>query len=59
MGSLAEVEMRVSYEIQGNYGFGHRYETVTAEDSFPEAKQRLREYYENEPGIPFRIRRVE
>lgn len=48
----------MSYEIQGRYGDGYGWECVTAEDTFPEAKARLTEYRENEPGIPFRIKRV-
>lgn len=43
------------YEVQGNYGYGHGFECVTAETSFKEARERLKEYRENEPGFPFRI----
>ena len=41
------------FEVQGNYG--HGFECVTAEASLKEARARLREYRENEPGVPFRI----
>lgn len=44
------------FEVQGNYGHGHGFECVTAEEDYFEAKARLREYRENEPGVPFRIR---
>jgi hypothetical protein len=40
------------YAVQGNYG--SRWEDVTYEDTLSEARQRLREYNENEP-YPHRI----
>lgn len=43
------------WEIQGNYGYGHGWECVTSETSYSEAIQRLKEYRENEQGVPFRI----
>ena len=43
------------YEVQGLYG--GEWEAVTAEDSLDEARQRLDEYRDNEPCVPFRIRR--
>lgn len=46
------------FEIQGNYGFGHGWETVTAEESYREARDCLREYRDNEPGVPFRMKTV-
>lgn len=46
---------RDEFQVHGNYGYGHGYEEVTAEDSFREARARLREYRENEPGIPFKL----
>lgn len=42
------------FEVQGHYGH-HGYECVTAEETRGGARQRLREYRENEPGIAFRI----
>jgi hypothetical protein len=38
--------------VQGNYG--HGWEDLTAESTWGEIKQRLREYQENEPGTAFR-----
>lgn len=40
-------------DVRGDYGQG--YETVTAETSWSEARARLREYRENEPGIAFKL----
>jgi hypothetical protein len=45
--------MAFEYEIQGNYGQG--WEMVTTEDDPLEARQRLKEYNENEPQYPHRI----
>lgn len=39
--------------IMGNYGQG--FEEVCAEDNRTEAKQRLKEYRENERGIEFKL----
>lgn len=41
--------------VYGNYGYGHGSEMVTCEETFKEAKQRLTEYRENEPGVPFKL----
>jgi len=41
------------WDVRGDYG--HGYETVTAETSREEAKTRLREYRENEPGVAFKL----
>lgn len=43
------------FEIRGDYGFGHGFELVTSEEDRGEARKRLREYRENEPGVPFKI----
>ena len=43
------------YVIQGNYGYGHRYEDLTAEDTRTDAMLRLHEYRDNEPGVPFKV----
>lgn len=43
------------YEIQGDYGYGCGYETVTTETTSREAREQLRVYRENEPGVHFRI----
>ena len=44
----------IEYDIEGNYGYG--WELVTCEDTLSEAKQRVEEYRDNEPGISFRIK---
>lgn len=48
---------RDEYDVEGNYGYGDGWEAVTCEDSRREARERLREYRDNEPGVPFRIRK--
>lgn len=45
---------RVIWDVQGDYGRG--WETVTAEERFHEARERIREYRENEPGVAFRLK---
>ena len=45
------------WDIEGNYGYGDGWEAVTAEDDRKQARERLKEYRENEPGTPFRIRK--
>lgn len=47
--------MSVVYVIQGNYGYGDGWEDVTEEDTRAEGLERLREYRENEPGVPHRL----
>lgn len=46
------------YQVHGDYGFGHGFEVVCAEIDRAAAKQRLKEYQENEPGIPFKLKKV-
>ncbi len=46
----------VEYEIQGLYGYG--WECVTSEIEYLEARQRLKEYRENELGTKFRLERI-
>jgi hypothetical protein len=41
--------------VQGNYGYGQGWEDVTAEENSKEARDRIREYRENERGVPFRL----
>lgn len=41
--------------VQGNYGWGHGFEDLTAEDTYSEGRARLREYRDNEPGIRHRL----
>ena len=45
---------KIIHVVQGNYGYGHGWEDVTAEETRKEAMQRLREYLENESS-PFRV----
>ena len=41
--------------VQGRYPGPHGWEDVTAEESYREARIRLREYHENEPQYPHRL----
>jgi hypothetical protein len=43
------------FEVHGDYGYGHGFECVTAEESWTEAKIRLNEYRDNEPGVRFKL----
>ena len=36
--------------LQGNYGYGHGFEDLTAEETHREIRQRAKEYRENEGG---------
>ena len=49
--------MSIEYEIQGHYG-QHGWECVCTEETMAEARARLKEYDENEPGIRHRIKSV-
>lgn len=44
---------RDEFEIQGDYGQG--WECVTAEASWKAAREQIKCYRENEPGVQFRI----
>ena len=46
---------KIIYVVQGNYGYGQGWEDVTAEETSKEARDRIREYRENERGVPFRL----
>lgn len=46
---------KLVHVVQGNYGYGHGWEDLTAEENRKEARDRLREYRENERGTPFRL----
>jgi hypothetical protein len=46
---------RLIWVVQGNYGYGHGWEDVTAAETWKEAKGYLRDYRENERGVPFRV----
>jgi DNA polymerase IIIc chi subunit len=41
------------FDIEGNYGQG--FEMVTCETTRKMARERIREYRDSEPGIPFKI----
>lgn len=43
------------YVIVGDYGYGHGYEDLTAEDTRTDAMLRLHEYRDNEPGVSFKV----
>ena len=46
---------KLIHVVQGNYGYGHGWEDLTAEGTRKEALARLREYRENEAGVSFRL----
>ena len=48
----------IEYQIQGYYGSQYGWEKVTAEETWTEAKKRLKEYRDNEPTHPHRIKKV-
>ena len=41
---------RDEFQVQGNYGYGHGWETENTEATRKEARQSLREYRDNGPG---------
>jgi len=45
------------WNIEGNYGYGDGWEVVTSETTYKEAKECIKEYRDNEPGVPFRIKK--
>lgn len=44
------------FDIEGDYGYGDGWEVVTSESTLRAARERLAEYEDNEPGVPFRLR---
>lgn len=48
----------VEYVLQGNYGYGHGWEDLCAEETRKEVRERLREYRENECGNYRIVRRA-
>lgn len=52
---MRQRKTRDIYEVRGDYGYGHGFETVTAETTYKEAKLRRNEYQQNEPNVVFRI----
>lgn len=55
---MRERKTKDSFEVRGDYGHGHGFEVVTAEETISEARERLREYRANEPGVPFKLKKV-
>lgn len=54
---MADVRKTIDeYDIQADYGQG--YETVTCEPTLWAARQAVKEYRENEPGVPLRIKKL-
>jgi len=47
------------YVLQGDYGYGHGWEDLTASERYREVRQNLREYRENEGGTYRIIQRRE
>ena len=47
------------YVLQGNYGYGHGFEDLTASNNYWEVLQNLREYKANEGGCYRIIQRRE
>ncbi len=45
------------FEIQGYYGIDYGWEYLCEEDTYPKARERLKEYNENEMGVQHRIRK--
>jgi hypothetical protein len=43
------------YVVQGNYGYGHGWEDLTAASTRIEGKGYLKDYRDNESGTPFRL----
>ena len=43
------------YQVHGNYGPTYGYEEVTAEETLKAAREQLKCYRDNEPGISFKI----
>lgn len=48
-----ERKTKDEYQVHGHYA--HGWEEVTAEETRAEAKERLKEYRENEPGTAFKL----
>jgi len=49
---------RDEYRIESNWGYGHGWEEVTAEESLKEGRAMLKCYRENEPQASHRLRMV-
>ena len=46
------------WQIQQNWGYGHKCETVYTADTYVDARLRLKEYSKNQRHIPIRIKLV-
>lgn len=44
-----------TFVLQGNYGYGHGWEDLTAADTRAEIRGYRKDYRENEPGTPLRV----
>jgi hypothetical protein len=49
-----QAQTETIYILQGNYGYGHGWEDLTAEAMRKEARQQLRTYYDNAPEGVYR-----
>ena len=45
------------YDVQGNYGYGHGWETVTTHETKAEAIEMRDCYRVNDPDHPYRVKR--
>ena len=45
------------YVLETNYGYGYGWEEVLTESAYDEIVERKREYQENMPQYPYRIRK--
>lgn len=44
-----------TWDVQGNYDYGHGWETVDSTDTEESAYEAMEVYRENEPGVRFRV----
>lgn len=49
---------RDEWQLWANYGHGHGWEHEISEDSYKEARERLKEYRENAPQYAYRLKRA-
>lgn len=47
-----------TWEVRGNYGYGHGYECVTTEVTYKLGRDSLKCYRNNEPGVSFKLVKV-
>jgi len=45
----------IEYIVQGNYGYGHGWEDVVAEETYREGREQLKCYRENDNSAPYRL----